>query len=293
VGPERKTEHETEHRTEHKADQKSAPPLYLVTGANAGIGYEIARGLAKAAGKPHVILAVRNQAKGESARAKISAETGNPNLEVLLVDLASHKSIRNAANEFSKTHAVLDVLINNAGISSPTRHESPDGIELTFATNVVGYFLLTNLLLDALSRAPAGRLVNVASEMAYGLDLDDVEFKKRTYNPSTAYAQSKQANRMLTWAYARRFEGTQITANAMSPGPVDTPLLHSLSPGMKGRTTEKGAETVVWLATSPEVAGLSNRLWFDRAERVCKFHNPEQEEKLWSICGELSAKGKA
>jgi NAD(P)-dependent dehydrogenase (short-subunit alcohol dehydrogenase family) len=273
--------------------QKNEHPLYLVTGANAGIGFEIARGLAKSAGKPGVILACRDRAKGEAARTRITEEAKNPNLEILVVDLASQKSIRKAAEEFAKIHAILDVLVNNAGISSPTRQESSDGIELTFATNVLGYFLLTNLLFDALKRAPAARIVNVASEMAYGLDLDDVEFKKRTYNPSTAYAQSKQADRMLTWAYARRLEGTSVTANAMSPGAVDTPLLHALAPGMKGRTTEKGAETAVWLASSPDVAGFSNRLWFDKAERVCKFHNPEQEEKLWAVCQQFAAKGKA
>jgi NAD(P)-dependent dehydrogenase (short-subunit alcohol dehydrogenase family) len=273
--------------------EKKALPLYLVTGANAGIGFEIARGLATSGDNPNVILACRDQAKGEAARAKLAAETKNPNLEVLVIDLSSQKSIRQAATAFSKTHNALDALVNSAGTSSPTRQESVDGIELTFATNVLGYFLLTNLLLDALKRAPAGRIVNVASEMAYGLDLDDVEFKKRTYNSSTAYAQSKQADRMLTWAYARRLEGTTVTAHAMSPGAVDTPLLHALAPGMKGRTREKGAETVIWLAISADVAGLSNRLWFDKAERACKFHNSEQEEKLWAICEELTKEGRS
>jgi NAD(P)-dependent dehydrogenase (short-subunit alcohol dehydrogenase family) len=271
--------------------QQNSGPLYLVTGANAGIGYEIVRGLGKAPGQPRVILAVRDAAKGEAARAALAKETGNANLSVLVIDLSSHASIRHAAAEFLKTHDALDVLVNNAGMSAPTRQESVDGIELTFATNVVGYFLLTNLLLDALKKSKAGRIVNVASEMAYGLELEDVEFKKRTYNPSTAYAQSKQADRMLTWAYARRLAGSNVTANAMSPGPVDTPLLHALAPGMKGRTREKGAETVVWLATSPDVAGVSNKLWFDKAERVCKFHNEEQEEKLWKVCEELARKG--
>ncbi|HEY0702142.1 MAG TPA: SDR family NAD(P)-dependent oxidoreductase [Candidatus Acidoferrales bacterium] len=273
--------------------QQNGGAFYLVTGANAGIGYEIARGLAKAEGQPRVILAVRDAAKGEAARAALAEETGNANLSVLVIDLASQASIRRAAAEFLKTHDSLDALVNNAGMSAPTRQESVDGIELTFATNVLGYFMLTNLLLDALKKAPAGRIVNVASEMAYGLELEDVEFKKRTYNPSTAYAQSKQADRMLTWAYARRLEGTSVTANAMSPGPVDTPLLHSLAPGMKGRTREKGAETVVWLATSADVAGVSNKLWFDKAERICKFHNVEQEEKLWAVCEGLAGKGKS
>jgi NAD(P)-dependent dehydrogenase (short-subunit alcohol dehydrogenase family) len=272
------------------ATQKGERKLYLVTGANAGIGYEIARGLAKSEGQPAVILACRDGAKGEAARAKLATETRNPHLEVLVMDLASQASIRKAVEEFSKRHAALDVLVNNAGTSSPTRQESVDGIELTWATNVRGYFLLTNFLLEALQRAAAGRIVNVASEMAYGLELEDVQFKKRTYNPSTAYAQSKQADRMLTWAYARRLEGTPVTANAMSPGAVDTPLLHALAPGMKGRSREKGAETVIWLATSPEVDGLTNRLWFDKAERVCKFHNVEQEERLWKVCEELAGK---
>jgi NAD(P)-dependent dehydrogenase (short-subunit alcohol dehydrogenase family) len=273
--------------------QQNSVPLYLVTGANAGIGYEIVRGLAKAPAQPRVILAVRDAAKGEAARAALAKETENANLSVQVVDLSSHASIRTAAAEFLKTHDALDVLVNNAGMSAPTRQESVDGIELTFATNVVGYFMLTNLLLDSLKKSKAGRIVNVASEMAYGLDLDDVEFKKRTYNPSTAYAQSKQADRMLTWAYARRLAGTSVTANAMSPGPVDTPLLHALAPGMKGRTREKGAETVVWLATGPDLAGVNNKLWFDKAERVCKFHNEEQEEKLWAVCDELTRKESA
>jgi NAD(P)-dependent dehydrogenase (short-subunit alcohol dehydrogenase family) len=273
--------------------QQNSVPLYLVTGANAGIGYEIVRGLAKAPAQPRVILAVRDAAKGEAARAALAKETENVNLSVQVIDLSSHASIRVAAAEFLKTHQALDVLVNNAGMSAPTRQESVDGIELTFATNVVGYFMLTNLLLDSLKKSKAGRIVNVASEMAYGLDLDDVEFKKRTYNPSTAYAQSKQADRMLTWAYARRLAGTSVTANAMSPGPVDTPLLHALAPGMKGRTREKGAETVVWLATGPDLAGVNNKLWFDKAERVCKFHNEEQEEKLWAVCDELTRKESA
>jgi NAD(P)-dependent dehydrogenase (short-subunit alcohol dehydrogenase family) len=273
--------------------KNSAPPVYLVTGANAGIGYEIVRGLAKLATTPHVILGCRDGAKGEAARAAIARETGNPNLEVLVVDTSNHASMDKAANEFAGKHAMLDALVNNAGMSSPARRESVHGIEVTFATNVVGYFIMTNLFLDALKRAPQGRIVNVASEMAYGLDLDDVEFQMRTYNASTAYAQSKQADRMLTWAYARRLAGTSVTANAMSPGPVDTPLLHALAPGMKGRTREKGAETVIWLASSPELNGVTNKLWFDKAERACKFHNVEQEEKLWKICEELAAKGKA
>ncbi len=237
--------------------------LCLVTGSTAGIGFEIALGLARAGCR--VVLACRDRVKGEAAGNKIAAEAGNSGLDLLLVDLASQRSIRDAAQEFSKRYDALDVLVNNAGAGVLSPQDSPDGIELTFATNVLGYFLLTNLLLESLRRAEAARVVNLASLMAYGLDLGDVEFKRRPYDPSAAYAQSKQADRMLTWAFARRFEGISVTANAMHPGVVDTNLLRSLAPGISGRSPAEGADTAVWLSTSPEVAGLNGR-FVDQAQ---------------------------
>jgi NAD(P)-dependent dehydrogenase (short-subunit alcohol dehydrogenase family) len=264
-------------------------PLCMVTGANTGIGFEVARGLANNGSR--VILACRNQAKGEAARSAIATETKNPGVELLVVDLASQSSVRNAVQEFSGKHSALDVLVNNAGVIVPSRQESPDGIELTFSTNVLGYFLLTSLLLDSLHRSPTARVVNVASLMAYGLELDDVEFKRRPYNAKLAYAQSKQANRMLTWALARRLEGTPVTANAMSPGSVNTPLLHAIVPGYAGRTPTEGADTIVWLATSTEVAGMSGRFWADRTEQPCEFQgDDEDEETLWSLCERMTTK---
>ena len=216
-------------------------PLCLVTGANTGIGFEIARGLARNGAR--VVLACRDPIKGEAARQKIADD-----VDLLIVDLASRRSIRSAVQEFSAKYSVLDVLVNNAGVAVPSRCESVDGVELTFATNVLGYYLFTVLLLDSMRRAPAARVVNVASKMAYGLDLDDVEFKRRRYDPSTAYAQSKQADRMLTWYLARQLEGTSVTANAMSPGAVNTALLHALAPGFRGVSPAQGADTAVWLA---------------------------------------------
>lgn len=262
-----------------------ARTLCLVTGANTGIGIEIARGLAGTGAS--VILACRNRGKGEAARNEIASRYKNENVELLIVDLASQQSIRAAAQEFRENHPILDVLVNNAGTSFPTRQESSDGIELTFATNVLGYHLLTELLLDSVKRAPAARIVNVASLMAYGLDLLDVQFVKRPYSATEAYAQSKQANRMLTWALARRLAGTTVTANALSPGAVDTPLLHAMAPGIRGRTTAEGADTAIWLATSPEVAGVSGRFYTDRQELTCRFRNPVKEYALWELCDQL------
>jgi len=262
-----------------------ARPLCLVTGANTGIGFEIARGLARTGAR--VVLACRNHAKGEAARSIIASEFKNTNAELLVVDLASQRSIRAATREFSEKYDSLDVLVNNAATSSPTRQVSPEGIELTFATNVLGYHLLTALLLESLKRAPAARIVNLASMMAYGLDPSDIQFAKRPYNGATAYAQSKQANRILTWALARRLAGTTVTANAMSPGAVDTPLLHAMAPGIAGRTTAQGADTAIWLATSSELSGVNGRFYSDRHEHPCEFRDPATEDALWSLCDRL------
>jgi NAD(P)-dependent dehydrogenase (short-subunit alcohol dehydrogenase family) len=256
--------------------------LCLVTGANTGIGFEIARGLARTGAR--VVLACRDPIKGEAARKKIADD-----VDLLIVDLASQRSIRSAVQEFAAKNNALDVLVNNAGVAVPARREGVDGIELIFATNVLGYYLFTTLLLDSLRRAPAARIVNVASKMAYGLDLDDVEFKRRRYDPSTAYAQSKQADRMLTWFLARQLEGTSVTANAMSPGAVNTALLHALAPGFRGVSPAQGADTALWLATSPDLKGVSGRFWSDRREQPCQFRSERDEQALWSLCERMTA----
>jgi NAD(P)-dependent dehydrogenase (short-subunit alcohol dehydrogenase family) len=264
-------------------------PIHLVTGANTGIGLEIARGLAGSGA--HVVLACRDARKGDAARASIDATVREASTELLVVDLASQASIRRAAAAFSKAHAALDVLVNNAAVISDSRQVTDEGIELVFATNVLGYHLLTALMRPLLEQATSGRgrVVNVASAMAYGLDVSDVEWKRRSYDVSAAYAQSKQANRMLTWALARRLAkaGSRVTANAMHPGPVDTPLLHALLPGMKGRTTAKGAETAVWLATSADVEGTTGRFWGDLREMPCSFRDEAREDALWSLCDRM------
>jgi NAD(P)-dependent dehydrogenase (short-subunit alcohol dehydrogenase family) len=263
-------------------------PTHLVTGANAGIGFEIVRGLA--ATGAHVVMACRDLAKAEAARAVLLKDAPGASLEILHVDLASQASIRAAAASFTERHPTLDVLVNNAAAVSQTRKTTADGIELTFATNVLGYHLLTSLLRPLLERASPGgaRIVNVASMMASDLDLRDVEWKRRRYDPSSAYAQSKQANRMLTWALARRLEGTGVTANAMHPGAVDTALLHALIPGMRGRSTSQGAETGIYLATSADVAGVSGRFWSDLREVPCRFRGEAEEEALWTLCDRMT-----
>ncbi len=272
-------------------NSKSKRKLALVTGANTGIGLEAARGIAKAG--YDVVFACRDKGRGQAAIATIAKEFPQAKLDLLLVDLSDQKSIRLAAANFTADYPSLDVLVNNAGIGLKTREISVDGIELTFATNVLAYFLLTNLLLGTLRKASSARIINVASSFAGGLDLTDLEFMRRPYDATPAYMQSKQANRMLTWALARRLEGSQVTANAMTPGATDTRLLQTFVPGRIGKTTAQGADTIVWLATSPEVEGLGNRFWDERQEKPCEFRNQEQEEELWRICERMTVANSA
>jgi NAD(P)-dependent dehydrogenase (short-subunit alcohol dehydrogenase family) len=218
---------------------------------------------------------------------------------MVAVDLASRKSIKEFAAKVLERHARLDVVINNAGVSrgSEPWAKSVDGIELTFATNVLGYFLTSLLLLPRLRENAAARIVNVASTFASDLDLDDLQFERRPYEGMKAYAQSKACDRLLTWALARRLEGSRVTVNAMAPGLiVDTGLYrHSppevmarLRPRGGGRTPADGADTAVWLAGSPDVEGVTGKFFENRKEIPCSFRNRDVEERLWSICESLT-----
>ncbi len=265
-------------------------PRHVVTGANTGIGLEITRGLAATGAQ--VVLACRDRAKGEGAIAALRRDLPAAALSLIVVDFASQASIRSAAAELAAAlgGAPLDVLVNNAAVVSKTRSETVDGREVTFATNVLGYHLFTALVLPLLEKAPRARVVNVASQMAYGLELDDVEWRRRPYDAGAAYAQSKQANRMLTWALARRLSsrGSRVTATAMHPGPVGTPLLAALAPGMRGRTTARGADTAIWLATSADVEGQTGKFYGDREELSCKFRGEADEDALVLLCDRMT-----
>lgn len=270
----------------------------LVTGASSGIGKVAASELARLGAT--VVLACRNAEKAEAVRREIVQATRNERTEVEIVDLALQRSIRDFASRFLARHAALHVLVNNAGVWLSRRTETAEGIETTWATNQLGYFLATQLLLPALRAGAPSRIVNVASNLAKGLDLDDVEFRRRRFDGRDAYAQTKQANRMWTRALARRLEGARVTANAMHPGFVATELF-SKGAGLVGlaaraaaavsaRSPEEGADTVVWLAASPEVAGAHGRYWKDRREIPCRFRDVAAQEALWALCERMTAR---
>lgn len=271
----------------------------MISGPTSGVGKEIAMQLAALGAE--LILGCRDAKKGKVTASEItrrissSRSTRRVKPVVMQIDTSSQKSIREFAREFRSKYRRLDVLINNAAGNRGTlpKVNSVDGIELTFATNVLGYFLLTQELLGLLNKSASARIVNVASTYASDLDLDDLQFESRRFESFKAYAQSKACNRMLTWALARRLDGSGVTANAMTPGLItETGLYRNAAPELidrltqysGGRTSAQGADAAVWLASSPEVEGVSGKFFEEREEHSCEFRNKRAEEKLWRIC---------
>jgi NAD(P)-dependent dehydrogenase (short-subunit alcohol dehydrogenase family) len=264
----------------------------LVTGANGGIGKEIARGLALK--RATVIVAARNEERGKAAAEEISDDTANPNVSFMKVDVSSRASVRAFAEACGAAHEKLDVLVNNAGVWLSEKKESVDGIEMTWATNVLGYFLVTKLLLPQLEAAAPSRIVNVASSNAKGLDLGDVEYERRKYSGVAAYAQSKMADRMLSWAFADRLRAKKVTVNALHPGVVASEIAQDGTGAfgaiarvffrVAGVSPERGADTAVWLASSRSVSEQTSGYYVRRKEKRCPFRDEAENEKLWALC---------
>lgn len=265
----------------------------MVTGATAGIGKVTALRLAEIGAT--VVGVGRNPAKCEAVSEEIRLLTGNPRVEFLVCDLALLARVRRLAEEFRKRHGRLDVLVNNVGGFFFRRQVTAEGIEMTFALNHLSYFLLTNLLLDLILAAPSARIVNVSSQAHYSgvLNLDDLEMK-RWYNGWKAYAQSKQANVLFTYELARRLNGTEVAVNALHPGFVATQFGHNnglivrlgirLTQAVSGRTPEEGARTSVYLASSPEVDGVTGKYFVDCQPRRSSpaSYDPELAQRLWA-----------
>jgi len=238
----------------------------LVTGATSGIGEVAALELAREGAR--LVLVGRSREKAEATADRIRREAGNPAVQYLLADLSSRAEVRRLADEIKARHPRLDVLVNNAGAMFAPRRESVDGIEMTWALNHLAYFRLTDLLLDTLKAGAPSRVVSVASDahrMVSGINFDDVEGKK-SYKAFRIYGQSKLANILFTRELARRLEGTGVTANCLHPGFVATNFTTGegwLYWAMKQAarvmavTPERGAQTTVYLASSPEVGGTS------------------------------------
>jgi NAD(P)-dependent dehydrogenase (short-subunit alcohol dehydrogenase family) len=251
----------------------------LVTGATGAIGKAIAHQLA--ARNFHVIMAVRDAAKAQKVVEEIIDRSKNPYVKYELVDLALQSNIQALVDCWK---GPLNVLVNNAAVTPRTRQETAEGIEMMFATNVLGYFRMTLSFRDVLSESAPARIIDVASYWAGGLDSQDLEFKSRRYNNGTAYRQSKQANRMLVAAWSERLKSMGITINACHPGDVNSTLSHNLGFG-GSQTPAQGAETPVWLATSPTIEGITGRYFEYRKEASCRFSEDSKAvETLFKLC---------
>lgn len=268
----------------------------VVTGASSGIGKEAARGIAELGA--HLVMVCRNPSKGEAAAEEIRRSAKGP-VELVLADLARLDSVRKLAATLIDKYPRIDVLVNNAGVYRLRRGETVDGFEETFAVNHLAPFLLTNLLLERLRSSCPARVVTVASGAHFGatLDFEDLH-SARGYSSMKVYSRSKLCNVMFTYALARRLEGTDVTANCLHPGFVASnlgsgnripvrPVMLLLRPFVLG--PKQGADTVVWLASSPEVDGISGGYYEKRRPRVSSPQSVDYDaqERLWDESASL------
>lgn len=253
---------------------------FLVTGATGAIGKSIARLIAEQ-GNTIVTIVARNESKAERTVQDLIKTSGNMNISYRICDLSSQAAIKTLAESWELP---LHVLINDAGVTPRRREETPEGIEMQWATNVLGYFWMMKYFTPILEEHQPSRIVNVASYWAGNLDMNDPEFKHRHYHNDTAYRQSKQADRMLTVAFARRLKEKGIFVNACHPGDVRSTLASNLGYGGH-ETPDQGAETPVWLATSPKLEGVSGNYYEHLRRSHCSFGaDHEMTEKLYEIC---------
>ncbi|MBI9047086.1 MAG: SDR family oxidoreductase [Anaerolineaceae bacterium] len=273
--------------------------ICLVSGATAGIGEATALMLANRGAT--VVGVGRNPEKNAHSSKRLREISGNPSVEYLLADLSSQKEVRNLAAQFKSKYDRLDVLVNNAGATFGERQESVDGIEMTFALNHLGYFLLTNLLLGLLEKSSPARIINVSSSLHKmgKLDFDDIPFEK-SYARGKAYQRTKLANIAFTYELARRLHGRNITVNAMNPGLVATNVGQSaggISAIMKGMvdkiaglTPEEGAQTIIFLAVSPDVEGATGRYFVkEKSIPTSKIsYDLDFGRNLWDLSVELT-----
>jgi len=270
----------------------------LVTGATSGIGLVTARELARLGAT--TVLVSRSPERCSAAVQSIRQETENPGVDFIAADLSSQAQIRQAANTFQGRYPQLHVLVNNAGGYFLRRHKSIDGIEMTWALNHLSYFLLTNLLLGTIQASAPARIVNVSSGAHQGgrINFDDLQGKRWSFG-WTAYSQSKLANVLFTKELARRLEGSRVTANALHPGFVATnfaknngALARLFMPlaQMGALSPEEGALTSIYLASSPEVEGVSGKYFYKGQEAP---PNPASDDletarRLWEISAEMT-----
>jgi len=272
--------------------------VVMVTGANSGIGKAASLALAKMGAT--IVMVARSKERGEAARSEIIRKSQNNAVDLLLADLSSLKSVRILASEFQKKYSQLHVLINNAGLFNQRRRVSADGYENTFATNYLAPFLLTNLQLDLLKASAPSQIINVSSVGHYNghINFDDLNLEN-DYGGWKAYGQSKLALVLFTHELAKKLQGTGVTVNAVHPGTVATniwsrplgPVGFIMAlPKMFMTSPEQGAETIVYLASSPDAKGLNGEYVEKRKVKKSSDESYDEEiaQRLWDVSAKLT-----
>lgn len=279
--------------------------VVMVTGATSGIGKVAATALASQGA--HVAIVSRSEEKCQQVAKQIREHTNNSNVAYFVGDLSSLAEVRRVAQEFLAKYDRLDVLLNNAGAMFEQRRESIDGYEMTLALNHLNYFLLTHELLDLLKQTAEtygeARIVNVSSGAHEGAKpqslLDDPQMKKK-YSGIVRYCETKLANIMFTYELARRLKQTKVTVNTLHPGFVATHFGHEMKGWWTGLfkfvqrwfalSEERGAETSIYLATSPEMAGVTGKYFIKKRERKTTkgSYDEAAQKQLWRLSEELT-----
>lgn len=254
-------------------------PVAAVTGATGAIGKAIAAQLAELGYS--VVLISRDPVKSPQTVKEIISISSNTSVSYKITDLSRKSSIKLLADSWK---GPLHLLVNNAAITPQTRQTTPEGIELQFATNVLGYFWMTNSFSRILSDSSPARVINVASYWAGGLDLTDLEFIRRPYHNHDAYRQSKQANRMLTPIFGTLLKENGVSVNSCHPGDVNSTLSNNLGFG-GSQSPADGAKTPVWLATSTDLAGVTGKYFENKQEVRCQFASQQDDaNRLYEVC---------
>ena len=272
--------------------------VVLVTGANSGIGRAASLALAKM--DATIVMVARNKERGEAARSEIIKESQSNSVDLLLADLSSLESVRQLATEFQRKYSKLHVLINNAGLFNQRRHVTMDGYEDTFTTNYLAPFLLTNLQLDLLKASAPSRIINVSSVGHYNghINFDDLNLEKE-YGGWKAYGQSKLALVLFTHELAKKLQGTGVTVNAVHPGTVATniwsrplgPVGFIMAlPKLFMTTPKQGAETIVYLASSPDAKDLNGEYLekLKTKKSSDESYNEDIAQRLWDVSTKLT-----
>jgi len=269
----------------------------MITGANSGIGKATAIGLAKRGAS--LVLVCRDQTRAENAIAEIKEKTGNDSIDLILADLSSQKQIYQLVSKFKKRYNNLHVLINNAGVNLHKHTLTEDGIETTFAVKYLAHYMLCNLLFDILKKSAPSRIINVTSSIqAKTFDFDNLN-GDNNYHQLKAYSQAKLAVLLFTYEFARKIEGTGVSVNCLHPGYVKTKMIRNFRPfvkyfyhlvGLFMLTPKKGAKTSIYLASSPEINGISGKYFKKKkeAESVKISCNEDIAKQLWDISVQLT-----